>query len=244
MKTINARLRAVFCAALVAIMLVMTAAPALAVPRSTTLAPYATSDYIVIVDGLHVRKGPGMGYGIILSAKRGTTVTYLSNQYGWWHVRLPDGTTGWVDKQFLTPVTADSTGSYVVMVNSLNVRQEPKTSAHRVNKLKKGDVIAITKLNGDWGYSPSAGGWVALKYLSEKKNAGKTTSTIKAGSIYTVAVDRLNLRASASLSAARVAILKKGVKVKVSQVSGAWAYVTASKGGKSVRGWVATKYIK
>ncbi len=244
MKTMNVRLKAVICAILVFVMVTASAVPALAVPGSTTLAPYATSDYLVIVQGLHLRKGPGMEYDIIMSLKKGTTVSYLGNKYGWWEVRLADGTTGWLDKQYLTPVTADTTGKYVVTVNGLNVRQGPKTSAHRVNKLKKGDVITISKLNGDWGYSPTAGGWVALKYLSEKSVSGQTSSSVKAGNIYKVTADRLNVRSGASMSAKRIAILRRGVKVKVSQVSGNWAYVTASRGGKTVRGWVSVKYIK
>lgn len=243
MKTINARLKAVFCAALAAILLCMSAAPALAVPRSTTLAPYATSDYVVIVDGLHVRVGPGMQYGVRLSLKQGAIVTYLTNQYGWWQVRLEDDTTGWVDKQFLTPVTADATGAYVVLTG-LNVREQPKTSAKRVGKLKKGDVISITRLNGDWGYSPTAGGWVALKYVRSSDVSGKTAGSIKVGSTYTVTADRLNVRSRATTSASRLAILKRGTQVKVSQISGGWAYVTASRNGKTVRGWISTKYIQ
>ena len=243
MKTINARLRAVFSAILVIVFLTMTAAPALAVSGSTTLAPYATSDYMVIVEGLHLRKGPGMEYAIITSLKKGTTITYLGNKYGWWQVRLADGTKGWVDKQFLTPVTAKTTGSYVVTVNGLNVRQEPKTSAHSVNKLKKGEVIKITKLNGDWGYSPTAGGWVALKYLT-KKSSSSSTTTIKAGNNYKVNADRLNVRSGASMSAQRIAIIKRGLKVKVTMVSGSWAYITVTRGGKTLHGWVASKYLK
>ncbi|MBO4885534.1 MAG: SH3 domain-containing protein [Clostridia bacterium] len=243
MKHVVTWMRTLLCAALVAV-LVAASMPALAVGQSTTLAT-SGSRYIVTASGLNVRSGAGMGFSVITVAPRGATVTYISNNRGWWYVRLSSGTTGYVDKQYLTPVSAADTGAYTVTASVLLMRAKPNTDGKRVGKLMKGTNVYVSKLNGDWGYVSYNGvsGWVALRYLRATSGEVKPASKISAGSVYTVIAEALNVRRSGSTHATRLDTITGGTSVRVSQVSGNWAYVTYTKNGKVRQGWVSTSYL-
>ena len=169
MKTVIKMLRRGLMALLAAVMLTtaVTPAPALAVGGSSTLAT-SGSTYIVIATKLNVRSGPGMGYSILGRAKRGTKCTFVSMSKGWWLVRFSNGKKGYVDKQFLTPVSVAKTGTYTVKT-ALNVRVSPSVKAKKLGTLKKGTQVNLLKLNGDWAqiYYKGKSGWVAVKYLGK-----------------------------------------------------------------------------
>ena len=243
MKHIPVWLKSLLCIALAVVLLNAATLPALAVvPSSSTLAPYASKTYIVNCNGLNLRYGASTSSGVKTVLGRGTTVTYISDKSGWWYVRAQNGDYGWVDKKYLAPSsTGASTGSYVVTAGKLNVRAYPRTTARRVGKITKGTVISISELNGDWGYSPSAGGWVALEYLSHTTSAvsGRSSVAVAAGGTYRVTASRLNVRSSASVNSSIKGSLASGTSVTVTRVSGSWAYVTY-RGGE---GWVSTSYL-
>ena len=115
----------------------------------------------------------------------------------------------------------------------------PRLSARRVGGLARGTVINISELNGDWGYSPSAGGWVALAYLTPATASGTAAASVTPGSTYRVIATNLNVRGSASMNGAIKDSIAKGTSVTVTRVSGSWAYVTY-RGGE---GWVSTSYL-
>ncbi len=241
MKRVSIWLRALCCAAVLA----LAAAPALAVvPSSSTLAPYASKAYIVNCSGLNLRYGASMTSEVQFVLPRGTVVTYISDKSGWWYVSYRRNNTtyyGWVDKKYLAPAaTGAATGSYTVTADHLNVRVYPRLTARRVGSLTKGTIISVSELNGDWGYSPTAGGWVALSYLTPASSSGQAAAaTVTPGSTYRVIATKLNVRSSASLNGAIKDSLFGGVSVTVTRVSGAWAYVTY-RGGE---GWVSTSYL-
>lgn len=238
--------RRILCALLVALTL-GASVPALAVARSTqpvagssTLAK-SGDQYVVTAGVLNMRAGAGKGYTVIKHLRRGTKVTYLSSKSGWWRVRLSDGTTGYVDKKYLTRVSATDTGTYTVSASKLSLRATPNTKSKRLNTLTRGTVLYVSKLNGDWGYVTHGGqsGWVAMKYL---KSGGETSAAdVKAGKTYTVTCETLNVRRRANGS--RIDTLKQGATVRVSRVSGDWAYVSYSKNGRVREGWVSVKYL-
>jgi N-acetylmuramoyl-L-alanine amidase len=234
-------IRRIMCALLVALTLCATCSvPALAVSGSTTLAD--TGDqYIVTARSLNMRAGAGTEYLVIKHLRKGTKVTYLSTKSGWWRVRLSDGTTGYVDKQYLTSVNATKSGSYTVTAQKLSLRAQPKTSSKRLATIKRNTVLYVSQLNGDWGYVTynGQGGWVAMKYL--KKGGETKAADVKKGNTYTVTCSTLNVRKRAN--GTRIDTLKQGTTVRVSSVSGDWAYVSYSKNGRVKEGWVSVKYL-
>ncbi len=96
-------------------------------------------------------------------------MTYLSSENGWWLVKFSNGATGYVDKQYLSPMSAASTGKYYVIASRLNARTGPSTSSRIIGALRYGSVVTVEKLNGDWAYVSYKGyhGWVATQYLSK-----------------------------------------------------------------------------
>lgn len=241
MKRITVCARRIVCALLVALTLGASwSAPALAVSGSSTLAS-SGDQYVVTARSLNMRAGAGMEYLVIRHLRRGTKVTFLSTKSGWWRVRLSDGTTGYVDKQYLTSVNADQSGSYTVSASRLSLRAMPTTNSKRLALLARGTVLNVSQLNGDWGYVTHGGqsGWVAMKYL--KKGGETKAADVKAGSTYTVTCDRLNVRGRAN--GTRIDTLRQGATVRVSSVSGDWAYVFYTRNSRVKEGWVSVKYL-
>ena len=159
------RIRRALCALLVLVSLLATAAPALAVGQSTTLANYGDK-YIVIAYRLNVRSWAGMSNNVIRSIPYGTKVTFLYEQNGWWRVRYGQNRTGFVDKQYLTRYNVRRKGTYRTK-GYLNVRTYPRTDYKILGTLKKGAKIKVLQLNGDWCRINYKGheGWIAAKYL-------------------------------------------------------------------------------
>ena len=151
--------------ALVIVLLTMSAMPALAVGQSSTLAKRGDW-YYVIASRLNVRKGPGIGYGVVTKLPRGTKVMYYSMSKGWWKIYYAYGKSGYVDKQYLTPVRVPTTGYYRTTAR-LNVRSYPNLKYKVIGVLSKGVKVQLLMLNGDWAkiYYTGHIGWVAVKYL-------------------------------------------------------------------------------
>lgn len=227
--------------AMLCVLLLALSVPAMAVSGSSTLAD-SGEKYVVTASSLNMRAGAGMNYLVIEHLHRGTEVTYLSSKNGWWRVRLSDGTSGYVDKQYLTPSAADETGSYTVSASLLAMRAEPKTKSRRLAKLPRGTVVYVSQLNGDWGYISYNGqhGWVAIRYL-KKGGEYEAAASVKSGNTYTVICDTLNVRKRAG--GTRIDTIKSGTSVRVTSVSNGWARVSYSKNGRIKEGWVSTKYL-
>jgi len=232
--------RRLICCVVVVMLLVAQTSALAAVSGSTTMAKYGQT-YIVTASRLNFRSGPGTGYRAITALKKGTKVTYLDYDDGWWRVRTSDGRVGYVDRKYLTPSSAQKTGKYFVTASELRIRKEPNTSSTIAGSVRKGTMITISKLNGDWGYVSSGAkvrGWVALKYIS-------TTSptTTNASGRYQVTAGTLNVRPSASTSRGRIDTLAYGTIVQVTQTSGNWGKVSYTKGGVAKSGWVSFDYL-
>ena len=233
-------LRSMLCVVLMGLLVFAAAAPAMAVvPSSSTVAPAGGTSYLVNCSALNVRMYADKTAPVMYTIKRGTMVTYLGNSNGWWRVSTPNGI-GWVDKKYLAPSSTNAqTGTYTVTATKLNVRSYPRTTAKRIAQLVKGQSVAISELNGDWGYVPSLGGWVALAYLNRSTGAasGTTVSSVAVGGVYTITASVLNIRSGASTGYGITGTFRKGDSVTVSQISGNWAYVRSG----SKQGWIYWK---
>jgi N-acetylmuramoyl-L-alanine amidase len=54
---------------------------------------------------VNLRQGPSIDSKIITVLKKGTKLTVLEEKKGWLHVRLEDGTEGWVGKSMTSEGT-------------------------------------------------------------------------------------------------------------------------------------------
>lgn len=216
-------------------------------PAESVLAA-ATVKAKVNASSLNVRAKASTSAKKLGTLKKGNTVTISQEKSGW--SKIPYGKTyGWVSSKYLTKVktvkaaAASVTKNGYVTATSLNLRSSASTSSKTLATLKKGLLVNIKSTSGTWYkvYVPSTKktGWVSKSYINDKKPVTAVKTEAK-GTVYYVTASTLNIRKSASTSAAVVTSVKKNDKVTVSKLSGKWASLkTAS--GKS--GWANTSYL-
>ncbi|MDN4075070.1 SH3 domain-containing protein [Fictibacillus terranigra] len=145
------------------------------------------------------------------------------------------------------PVSAQELKTKYVNVSassSLNLRKSATTKSAIIAKLVKGNKVIVYSESKGWARLKYNGkyGYVSSKYLITKPSAKTTISAAKpqtAIKYVKVSQGTLNMRKSASSSAAVIAKLAKGTKVTFYSESGGWSKITA--GGKT--GYVSSAYL-
>ncbi|MGE8203777.1 SH3 domain-containing protein [Heyndrickxia sp. NPDC080065] len=217
---------------------------------------------------LNMRSSASTSAAIVVKLTKGTEVTVLSESKGWSKIKAK-GKTGYVSSQYLSKTKGKTTSSIsqpqkettpaktvikyvdVKAGSSLNMRSNASTSASVIAKLSKGTEVTVLSESKGWSKIKASGktGYVSSQYLSKTK--GKTTSStsqppkettpaktvIKYVDVQTGS--SLNMRSSASASAAIVAKLSKGTEVTVLSESKGWSKIKAS--GKT--GYVSSQYL-
>jgi len=210
----------------------------------------ATVKAEVNASSLNVRAKASTSSKKLGALKKGKTVTISQEKSGW--SKIPYGkTNGWVSSKYLTKIktakaaaaSTSATKNGYVTATSLNLRSSTSTSSKSLASLKKGLLVNIKSTSGTWYkvYVPSTKktGWVSKSYISTKKPV-TAVKTEAIGTVYYVTASTLNIRKSASTSAAVVTTVKKNAKVTVSKISGKWASLKTAD-GKS--GWASTSYL-
>lgn len=64
--------------------------------NTTTTKPVSTKTVKVIKSSANIRTGPGTSYNKVTTLLSGDTATYVSENVGWYKIRLKDGKEGWV----------------------------------------------------------------------------------------------------------------------------------------------------
>lgn len=146
--------------------------------------------YVSVRTSLNVRNAPDGDW--IGSLYNGDKVTVYETSDNWSRI----GENRWVCSDYLVsnpnssnykPSSEYSTGTYVVRASVLNVRTGPSTGYHAksywelsynarqqnsrlgnyyTNGYKYGVVCTVSKINGNWGYTPS--GWICLDYCYKR----------------------------------------------------------------------------
>ncbi len=177
----------------------------------------------VTASSLNIRKGVGTGYSVVGSLKRGDTCVIVeeradSRGVSWGY--LGDGR-GWISLSYCRKLSGgESTEvNYTVEVTagSLNIRKSASRTASITGWLSKGDKMTITAEQVDsrgvtWGKLKSGAGWVSLDYCRRTDGSDDSTSVNYTA---TVTAYSLNIRQSASKSAAVTGTLSKGDKVTI-----------------------------
>jgi uncharacterized protein YgiM (DUF1202 family) len=233
--------------------------------------PSGTTVYVA-VDRLNVRSGPSTGHGIVATLTYGTAVTVAgpSNRNegrAWYPVTLPSGSIGWVAGDFLTAsaiAPEPSGGAFAagdrvaVDVDAVNFRSAAGTAAGVIMVLYRGHCLTViggpVSANGYTWYqartlvhTDSVSGWVIQGALrlrdDEEPDPGLLWSP---GGVAHVAVDRLNLRAEPTLSAAVVTVMPRDATLTITGTPvGAGGYTwypgTTASGAS---GWAAAEFLR
>ncbi|SIT82816.1 SH3 domain-containing protein [Edaphobacillus lindanitolerans] len=127
-----------------------------------------------------------------------------------------------------------ASGTAVVSGETLNIRSGPGLSHDITGSLRKGDRLTVTGSEGDWlrVESGAGNGWVASWLTTGRQGAAPAASVISQ-------VDRLNVRAQPSTSAAVLSKMNKGDGAVSYGTSNGWTEIEWN----GERGWVASRYI-
>lgn len=143
----------------------------------------------ITASALNIRTGASTKYRSIGTYKKGTVVTIVSTSNGWGKTAkgwIYLGYTAKISSTSSTTTTSNSTyttGNYKVTASLLNVRSGAGTSYSKktykqlttnarsqnralgnyyANGYLKGVICTVTRVRGNWGYTPS--GWICLTY--------------------------------------------------------------------------------
>lgn len=136
---------------------------------------------------------------------------------------------------------------YEVLVDSLLVREEPKSGGTVLELLEENEQITVTSINDGWGRTTVRGkdGYVNMSYVrkvstksgsSESADTGK--GTYKDNSVLTVNASKLYMREDHSTESSVICMLHKDDKVTLMSRSGDWGYMSF----EGMEGWVNLKY--
>ena len=197
-----------------------------------------------------LRKGPGTSYSKIVVLKKGAKVDIVAkSSNNWYKVKYGKGF-GYVYSKYVTVKSETPTTKKDVAYNATGtvksnvyVRKTASTSAKKLGVLKKGTKVTIVAKNytGNWykvKYNKGFG-YVSAKYVTVKAPtpthqdvAFDATGTIKSN-VY--------VRETASTSAKKLGVLKKGTEVTIVAKTSteAWYKVKYNDG----YGYVSAKYV-
>lgn len=223
----------------------------------------SSNQAIVTVDGLRVRKGPGLHFGINGYVNQDQYVDIIGSVEEWVNIST-DHANGWVSKEYLkfipseeTPVsTSDRTGT--ITTNRLNVRVEPSLKSTVIGKLNKGEEVTIQEVESDWVKIQYNGtkAWVSAQYVSIKEKEGSEVGNNKPDEekqenveqnppqteqLAIVTASSLNVREEGSLTAKIIDSVSKGEQVTIIEEKNKWHKVRFN---NNQIGWVAGWFIE
>lgn len=126
----------------------------------------STSTGIVTASYLNMRSGPSTRYSVIGGFSRGTTITVLTHQNGWYSVKSSGGRTGWVCDDYVkmnnsnnnngnnntanNNNTPSGTKKIVITASVLNARSGASTSSAILGTVKRNEVYTYTSVKNGW----------------------------------------------------------------------------------------------
>ncbi len=192
-------------------------------------AALTAGDSAVVFDGrLNLRDDASISANVIEVLEDGTAVTVVdgpvtADGYDWYAVDTEDGSSGWVDGEYLDAGTT-STGtvltagdSAVVIDGRLNLRDDATVVGGLVTVLEDGTAVTVidgpVAADGYTWYGVETGdgstGWVAGEYLALAASGG-TAPDLAIGDAAVVADGRLNVRSDATVGGDILAVLETG----------------------------------
>ncbi len=201
------------------------------------------------VKNLNLRSNPSKGASSIALYDQGIQVEVMGFTSAWYHVKTPDGKTGFMMAEFLTPkledvLPEDQSVDYVVeyaVVNNpnpqdrLHLRQSPNREANSLGKYYNGvQALVLEKRKDGWARVKigSLEGYMDSQYLAfniPQANIPSAMPTV------TVTVEgytgkTLNLRAGQSQKTMAIAQYPSGTQVEVWGLTPIWYHVRTQDG--------------
>ncbi|WP_052474886.1 SH3 domain-containing protein [Jeotgalibacillus soli] len=216
----------------------------------------------VSVDRLNVRSDFSSEGQVIGSLNQGDTVTIEDEQYGWLLVE-GNGLKGWVSSSYVqrqstsseetaassSPVSSLEGSNVVILVDSLNVRDEPSQLSNVIGTLAKGDTYKINQVNGDWyeiEWDSGKKGWIASWFV-EQTTAAATESdstsdqAIESNETVTILYNGSNIRATPNVESKVTARGQAGEQYAVINQQGDWFEIELADGSTGfIANWIVS----
>ena len=223
----------------------------------------------VTVYSLRVRSGPSKQTAVQQVVSQGTTLVIIGKRRGWYEVRLPDGSIGWVvaagiglassppatpsatignptaPRQAGYPTAARRPAMVTVRVNGLRVHTGPSVSAPVVNSAARGQRLQIVARRNGWievRFPDGSVGWIMGAYTSVPSRSSSSRSVRAVPRSFSggsTARFAVNVRSGPSLSSSIETVLPAGGRYQITGWSNGWARVQLANGAT---GWIMGAY--
>jgi len=119
---------------------------------------------IVTGENVNARSGSDLNFEIICKLNKDDKVVVLSKNFEWYRIRMPEGSFGYINKQYLDVM--ENVG--IVKGDKVNVRSGPDISSNPLGQLGNKSVVKVIKETGDWYQiepPDSCSAWVNVQYV-------------------------------------------------------------------------------
>lgn len=204
-----------------------------------------TSTGTVTGSVVNVRSGPGTSYSIITQVARGTTVTVISQEGGWYKIGV-NGKEGYMIGDYLSVNFGQASGSTtetlqgIVTGSVVNVRSGPGTSYGIISQVKKGASITITATLSGW-YKIDIGGkegYICSDYVSTS-HSGQSSSTTTETRKGVVTGSVVNVRTGAGTSYGIITQVSRGTSLTITGQQNEWYKISIN----GTDGYISSYYV-
>ncbi len=230
--------------------------------KAAYVAPSQGGSGYIADDYVNLRKGAGTGYAIVTCMRKNTVITFIDGKLyssNWYKVKLNNGTTGYVHKDYVKAkqTVSSSTSVTTGYVNDdyVNLRKGAGTNYAVVTCLRKNTNFTFvdTKLyNSSWykiKLSNGTIGYIFSTYATKNQttnnntnnnnNSNNTTTTSVTGYVN---ADYVNLRKGAGTNYAVLTCMRKNTQftfVDTNVYNSSWYKIKLTNG---TTGYISTKY--
>lgn len=206
---------------------------------------------VVQADVLNIRKGPGLAYNVSAQVNKGERLTVISDQNGWYQVRLGSTKVGWVAGWLIknTEVSATSNQIGVIKTADTPLYATNTDNSTQLKTLSLGTKVTILYHEDGWyqlEYQDSVA-WVNeddIKLTHEVADNAKTTPTPKADTktgdqIVVTSTDNTAIRTEPNTNADVITKVKKDSQLTYLKAVNKWYQVKLADGQTGyVASWI------
>ncbi len=200
-------------------------------------------------NGVYVFTAPSGAAPHFAIARKGVQFEVTSYSGDWAYVKGLQTTTGaksgWVYLPYCEELQMPGTftkGYYTVTAAKAYVYKYATAYGQKIASLKKGDIVSVQPVGGDWGYvSYTANGKVINGYVYLRQFAAFAEYQFAQPGLY-VAMKAVNIYRANSANSLKYGTLKKGTQFTVFAVAGDWGKIKVKYHGQVIPAYVYMPY--